>query len=272
MLCENCGKQLKDGVKFCNGCGSKQQAAAAVQPVVEPVPVVQEPPPAPPIEPDIPQEAVTPVRVAPLPPSSAPLRVDEPTEDKKNNILVIIAAAVIAILLAGLLVLGEYTFDFIGLFGNNYIPVGGEVTTTEVTTTATTTANTTTTTQTGAQTTTTTRPPTTTTTRPPTTTATTTRPVPRHPAPPRPTAQSVAPTQVVLHSAIPNPHNGTVQWRVIVALPPDLNMLTGWQPSPVFSNLTPGTMYTFQVRILGDGINFETSEEVANLMPIRTPG
>ncbi|MCL2446007.1 MAG: hypothetical protein FWD06_04510 [Oscillospiraceae bacterium] len=247
MLCGYCGKSCNEDAKFCSGCGTE----------FTPPPAQNTPPPAPAVQ------------------SAA---------DKKNNIVVIIMAAVIALLLAGLLLLAEWQFGAVGLFGpREYIPVGGDVTTTEyittesddttthqttteVTTTVTTTA--TTTTQTGVQTTTTTRPPTTTTT----TATTTAHTIPRHPAPPRPTAQSVAPTQIVLHSMVPNPHNGTVQWRVVVAIPPDLNMLTGWQPSPVFSNLTPGTMYTFQVRILGDGINTETSEEVANILPIRTPG
>lgn len=233
MLCENCGKLLNEDANFCCGCGTE-----ATQ-------------------------------------TSAPV---QPAADKKNNVLIIVLAAIIGLLLAGLLIFAEWQLGFIGLFNRHeYIPTGGNITTTEhttteaeeilteqTTTTAAATTAATTAAQTGAQAT-----ANTTTTTTTTTTATT---IPRHPAPPRPTAQSITPTQVVLHSVVPNPHGGMVQWRVLVAIPPDLNMLTGWQPSPVFSNLTPGTMYTFQVRILGDGINFETSEEVANLMLIRTPG
>jgi len=268
MLCENCGKSLKEGVKFCSGCGT-QKPEKAVE-VVAPMPAADVS-----VAQEAPEPPVVPVRVAPLPPSPPVPSAQE----RKSNILVIIAAAVIALLLAGLLVLAELHFGFIGLFGEReYIPVGGGVTTTEydyttesesydTTTqeTTTTEAATTVTTQAGA--TTTTRPPTTTTT---TTTATTTTAIPRHPAPPRPSAQMVTPTQVVLSNIVPNPHNGVVQWRVVVAIPPDMNMLAGWQTSPVFSNLSPNTMYTFQVRILGDGVNFQTSEEVANIMPIIT--
>lgn len=31
MFCKNCGKQLEDGVKFCDGCGEHQGAVAQVE-------------------------------------------------------------------------------------------------------------------------------------------------------------------------------------------------------------------------------------------------
>ena len=52
MFCENCGKNLPDGAKFCNGCGAKiepEQPAytAAAEPALErpvPPPPVYTPP------------------------------------------------------------------------------------------------------------------------------------------------------------------------------------------------------------------------------------
>ena len=45
MFCENCGKNLPDGAKFCNGCGAKTEA---VQPAY---PAAAEPAPARPVAP-----------------------------------------------------------------------------------------------------------------------------------------------------------------------------------------------------------------------------
>ncbi len=53
MFCENCGKNLPDGAKFCNGCGAKTEAvqpayAAAAEPAparpVSPPPAYVQPP------------------------------------------------------------------------------------------------------------------------------------------------------------------------------------------------------------------------------------
>ena len=79
MFCENCGKNLPDGAKFCNGCGAKTEAvqpayAAAAEPA--PAPPAYTPPPA--------QTAYAPQQTyAPQPPAysgqpgSEPLRVGQ---------------------------------------------------------------------------------------------------------------------------------------------------------------------------------------------------
>ena len=36
MFCKNCGKNLPDGVKFCNGCGAKTEAAQAAYTASQP--------------------------------------------------------------------------------------------------------------------------------------------------------------------------------------------------------------------------------------------
>ena len=47
MFCENCGKNLQDGAKFCDGCGAKTEAVQhAYAAAAEPAPVRPVPPPA----------------------------------------------------------------------------------------------------------------------------------------------------------------------------------------------------------------------------------
>lgn len=45
MFCENCGKTLPDGAKFCNGCGTKTAPAQSVNAEVERPAVNTAPPP-----------------------------------------------------------------------------------------------------------------------------------------------------------------------------------------------------------------------------------
>ena len=46
MFCENCGKNLPDGAKFCNGCGAKTEAVQPAYPAAaEPAPARPVPPP-----------------------------------------------------------------------------------------------------------------------------------------------------------------------------------------------------------------------------------
>jgi len=46
MFCENCGKNLPDGAKFCNGCGAKTEAVQpAYAAAAEPAPARPAPPP-----------------------------------------------------------------------------------------------------------------------------------------------------------------------------------------------------------------------------------
>ncbi len=45
MFCENCGKNLPEGAKFCDGCGAKTEPAQAAYAAAEPAPARPVPPP-----------------------------------------------------------------------------------------------------------------------------------------------------------------------------------------------------------------------------------
>ena len=38
MKCKNCGYQLKEGMKFCENCGTKVEVQAQKQPAAQPTP------------------------------------------------------------------------------------------------------------------------------------------------------------------------------------------------------------------------------------------
>mgnify|MGYP000900028003 CR=1 FL=1 len=78
MFCENCGKNLPDGAKFCNGCGAK------TEPVQPAYPAAAESAPARPVPPPPAQTAYAPQQTyTPQPPvysgqpGSEPLRVGQ---------------------------------------------------------------------------------------------------------------------------------------------------------------------------------------------------
>ena len=78
MFCENCGKNLPDGAKFCNGCGAK------TEPVQPAYPAAAESAPARPVPPPPAQTAYAPQQTyTPQPPAysvqpdSEPLRVGQ---------------------------------------------------------------------------------------------------------------------------------------------------------------------------------------------------
>ena len=83
MFCENCGKSLPDGAKFCNGCGAKTEPVQpAYAAAAEPTPARPVPPPplyTPPAQTTYaPQQTYTPQPPAySVQPDSEPLRVGQ---------------------------------------------------------------------------------------------------------------------------------------------------------------------------------------------------
>ena len=77
MFCENCGKNLPDGAKFCNGCGAKTEPAQPAYAAAEPAPAHLVPPP-PPYTPPPAQTAYAPQPAAYSgQPRTEPLRVGQ---------------------------------------------------------------------------------------------------------------------------------------------------------------------------------------------------
>ncbi len=137
MFCPKCGKQLRDGAKFCGGCGNPINAPAA--PVVA-APVVETPAPAPVVAPVVeapvaetpavetpavetpvvetpvvetpaPAPMAAPVEEAPTPaPVAAPVAAPAPKKAKKKGKGVLIAIIVV-VLLAGLGVGGWFLWQ-----------------------------------------------------------------------------------------------------------------------------------------------------------------
>ena len=95
MFCTNCGKELKDGTKFCPICGSKQE-------ITEPAPVVEEPAP-------VAQEPV-PVAEEPAPVAEEP----KPKKKKgKGKAIIISVAAIVAVLGISVAAAFPYVKDFV---------------------------------------------------------------------------------------------------------------------------------------------------------------
>ncbi len=95
MFCVNCGKELKDGTKFCSGCGAKQEIVDTTPEIKEePAPVVEEPAPI--------VEEPAPVAEEPAPVAEEPQPVAEEPQPKKKKgkgkKIIISVAAVVAVL------------------------------------------------------------------------------------------------------------------------------------------------------------------------------
>jgi len=116
-FCPNCGTPLKEGARFCGGCGAKRpdglgQPAQQTQPQYTPqTPAQQQPPP--PVQPPPPTQPQTPAQQQPPPPVQPQYAppIPEPEQKKKGKApFFAVGGAVIAVALA-------VTLIFTNVFG-----------------------------------------------------------------------------------------------------------------------------------------------------------
>lgn len=108
MFCVNCGKELKDGAKFCSGCGAKQEIVDAAPEIKEePAPIVEEPAPV--------AEESAPVVEEPAPVAEEPAPVAEEPKKKKGmgKKILISVAAVVAVLGVSVAAAFPYVKNFV---------------------------------------------------------------------------------------------------------------------------------------------------------------
>jgi len=109
--CPSCGAEVKEGSKFCLGCGAQLQAeASAPQAAQTPPPVAPVPPPQQPV----PQQAY-----APVPPKKTNMKLI-------GGIIAIIVAIVIVVLVVFLFIGGATSNDFVGTWEVQSITEDGE--------------------------------------------------------------------------------------------------------------------------------------------------